>query len=286
MGFDLELVMSGLGAIWLRSPTPRNPKPSGVDFLMVDCCHGHAHVPRLDFRFEDLASPEGVELPAHVGADGATLASFDLAGKTVELTAQGQAADFDVVWCEDESATRPGEGAPRDAMDWLPNFADQLGLDDVVGPDGESAATVYAARVSLPAGRLSSWKLFPADGAASPDDVQMWSFGSTPPRVLAEYGVLVREGLERLVVRIDGQDLVFDDQAIRRSGGAGVLRLALTNLPPVGRTGRFLSPDHFPMYRSINQPPQDPWPVRRADGAPEPATSGVACPPGNSHGGG
>jgi hypothetical protein len=285
MAFDLEVVMSGLGAVWPRTMKRRDPHPSGVEFLMVACHHGHAHQPRLTFRFEDLAAPE-VELPAHVGAGGAILASYELAGKSVEFSVEGGGADgFDVVWCEDEEATAPGEGAPMDAFDWIPSFGAQLGLPNVVGPESPDAAQVYAARVSLPAGRLSSWRLFPLEGASSPDDWQLWSFGDTAPRVLAEYAVLASQGVDRLVAKVDGQELVFDDRAPARSAG-GALRLAVTNLPPMGRTGRFLSPDHFPMYRAVNSPPQNPWPVRRANGGPVPASSGVACPPGKPGDGG
>jgi hypothetical protein len=284
MGFDVQLVMTGLGVIWLRSEQPRNPQPDGIDFLMVACNHGHSHEPRLAFRFEDLAAPDNLELPMHVGSTGATLAAFDLTGRSVQIEAEGEGSEFSVVWCADENATRPGPDAPVDAFDWIPNFERQLGLDNVVGPTGQGASAIYAVQVELPAGRLASARLFPKQGSETPGDWQEWSFGATAPRVLAEQAVLSRAGVERLIVRIDDQELVFDDRAKLRTGHGGPLSIALTNLPPVGLTGRYLSPEHFPMYRSVNDPPEEPWPVRRADGAPEPATTGGACPPGGGGG--
>jgi hypothetical protein len=295
MSFTAEITFSGLGLVIFRSGESRSPQPRSVSFHMVIGGGDHArhmrHVPRIWFRTEDLLTPAGQPFQfLSTAPEGSSVISEDLSGKTLRFSADGGSpTSFDVKWITDATATAPSIGE-EDALDWIPDLGDHVGLTSVSKPVAQLAPP-YLTRIELPGGEIRSRQILRApDPENLAGALGRFRFGQGLPRVIAEQVVWRRRGVNRLELAglVDGERLVFDGsfRALQTTGGGEpVVSLALTNLPEQAVSGRFARIEHLTMLVSLAvrtsqasaEVPRNPEPVIGEGGA---VTSGsLACPP-------
>jgi hypothetical protein len=276
MPFNAQLSFTGLGLVLLRSGGRRDPHPKAVELLLVrtpapeamgnmehpmgESRSGHGgdhspvepHLPRLWFQLDDLAEPENFQFnDLSVGVDGVPVVELvdEIVDASFSITAEGKEAEFEVQWASDPRAVVSGPGAPLDAIDWIPDIEEQFGLSSIFLPEDPEAKGVYVTRVQLPPGKISTQSLF-LNRDGSPAGWVFTAGGSqqalTPRRVLAERLIWSREGLTSLHIDLD-EGLTFNAslREMRGEPQPATLRLALTNLPQTGLSGRFHDPVHF-----------------------------------------
>jgi hypothetical protein len=255
------------------------------------------HLPRLSFEMEDLAATSAVELdlPAVTTTTGMPLVSFDLSGKDLELEVTDEAngngslgslvsgsgngnrngKQHFVVRGAAPDATFPGPAAPDDALSWIPDLEGDLGITDLIEPGTSLAGSPYTARIKLPAGAVSSQRLFLRPSGT----LAQFVYGNAPlTRVLADQFVWTRSGVQS--VAISGLADTFQlDAALRQMRGEPlIVRIAVSCLPAtVQKPDRFRSPQHFPMFTLVSGTGAAPKPVTSVGGVP--VCAGIACPP-------
>jgi hypothetical protein len=252
------------------------------------------HLPRLSFEMEDLAATSAAQLnlPAVTTTTGMPLVSFDLSGQDLELVVTDEASGNGsvgpavngngngngkhfVVRGAAPDATFPGPAAPDDALSWIPDLEADLGITDLIEPGPSLAGSPYTARIKLPAGAVSSQRLFLRPSGT----LAQFVYGNAPlTRVLADQFVWTRSGVQS--VAISGLADTFQlDAALRQMRGEPqIVRIAVTCLPAtLPQPDRFRSPQHFPMFTLVSSGGTAPRPVTSVGGVP--VCAGIACPP-------
>jgi len=275
MPFTVEVAFTGLGLVVIRADKLRSPEPSGAELLLVKSPNSHhQHVPKVSFDLSDVKDPINDDVrEARVDADGTYVVEKQIDGLDTVIEVDGEPANFEAIWAAQETASGPGPDAPEDALDWLPDAAGHFNMN-VVLPGASLAGSPYAARIKLPAGSLSTRRLF----LLRPGQPESWVFAGRQGVALAEQLVWSRKGVRSITLPLDRQ-FVLDEADLVLRGSDPIVRIAVTNLPAVARIGRSRVPDHFRFLspisgRSVGAANFD---VRRHSGGP--VTTGGACPP-------
>jgi len=249
------------------------------------------HLPRLSFEMEDLAATSAaqLDLPSVTTTTGMPLVAFDLAGKDLELVivdANGGADSLQgqgngngnhnfVVRSATMDATFPGPSAPDDALNWIPDLQADLGIADLVEPGASLAGSPYTARVKLPAGTVSSQRLFFKPSGT----LAQFVYGDNPlTRVLADQFVWTRTGIASVAISGLPDTLQLDAALRQMRGEPQIVRIAVSCLPAtVAGPNRFRAPQHFPMFTLVSSGGALPRMVASVGGGP--VCAGIACPP-------
>jgi hypothetical protein len=293
MPFTAQLFFSGLGLALFRTSQRRSRTPNRVDLyaLQTPMHPSHRHVPRFSSELRDVVKP--IDIPIfglRPTPDGTIMTDILVKGQSLALKATGRETTFDVEWAQDPSVVQPGEGAPENAIDWLPS-CENVGLDSaLVHPDEDEDRAVYAAALSLPPGKIRSRRIlfgqFKNEETEDPLVRQaFWRFPAAEnPRVMADQLVWTRSGLESLSIRLSAEDgktydYLFDAGMRLLDRDEPVVKLAFTNFPENGLTGRFGRPRHFPMYSRLAIPSADIMDVDVELETAGPVTGQGSCPP-------
>lgn len=296
MPFDVEVVMSGLGALEVEGGGLRAQHPTSVRFLMMDGRNvGHLHLPRCSFFLDDVSAPMFAlfpEFPIHahaanglahpsstvwVAPNGSIVISVDLEGKDVTLAVESAAPSFEAKWSDDAQAPGPnGASAPASALDWIPDSGRDFKFEAVASANGHLGHGIYTSRIALPRGTLTSRKLLlERDGT-----VRSWVFGDHPARAMAEQIVWSRSGVTSL--RLSGatnQPLQFDGTLFEQRNEPPLIRIAFNNHPAEAIVDRYGAPSHIHAYRFLSNPPKDIPDFDREPPLGGASTPNGACPP-------
>ncbi|HTG33183.1 MAG TPA: hypothetical protein VLB76_09650 [Thermoanaerobaculia bacterium] len=240
MPFNLELTISGLCVIVLKSPNDRPPTPTAVDIV---CIAAYGHRSRLSYPPEFVSADGEVEPELCVDSTGQRIAVLDIRDRVLSLQARPNAAEFSLEWGDTTKKTPPYDVDER-WMQWIPSIAD-LGLtgirlkeDDAhehlhhihgkrrhsrkasrntaqkysqgVQDDNILLARGMSSRMSLPPGRLFARNILKDED----DEYFVWGFpGSGAQRALANEIVYRAEGLEQLLVSWDDKQLSYDRES-------------------------------------------------------------------------
>jgi len=256
--------------------------------------HPTRHLPRLWFRLDDLAEPKEIQFDnMTAGTDGMPTVGLDLTGKSFSITVEvdepaTEAWDstFNVKWAStEEEGVSPDATDPDLELDFIPDLEEHFGLDSIILPDANEFSTVYAARVRLPPGRITTRRPL-----LNPDTtLAEWVFvdgnekSLTRPQALTDQVIWSRRNVKSLHIDLEtAEGLTFDASVRRNQGERALVTLAITNLPGTAFSGRFISPQHFGLLQQIAKS-QGPTirEIRRTPALPggEPITTGGACPP-------
>jgi hypothetical protein len=284
--FTVEVYFTGLGVGLIRQDHSKPGHVTGVDLLLVDTTMDMTmpqHAPRLCFEVEDLAQTDApdVQIPG-VSSTGMPLVSLNLKDTDVQIditdahkepTNGGTGSPSFIVEMAAANATMPGPQAPENAVNWIPDSAADLGIADLIVPDG-NVAPPYTTRVRLPAGKITSQRLF-FDEAGDFAKVQ---YGNAPAaRALADQLVWSRAGITSL--SIAGLDRSYQlDAALRKMRREEpIIRITVSCLPStLDAPNRFRLPSHFRMFQMVSKASTTPTPVFVHNG---PVCAGAACPP-------
>jgi hypothetical protein len=256
---------------------PNAPAPPNAPAAMAQ------HIPRLFFEVEDLARTDApdVEVPG-VSTVGMPLVRLDLKDKDLQINITDAPAGAGNG--HGNGKVRPNrlsgkQKAPEDAINWVPDLAADLGISNpiLLKPGDPLAGSPYTSRVTLPAGKVSSQRLF----FNRQGDFAEFQYGdATSFRVLADQFLWTRTGVMK--VAIAGHDHVFEfDATLRemRHEPRPTVRITVSCLPEtLGNPNRFRLPSHFWMFQAINSAGTAPNQVLTADR--QPVCAGIACPPG------
>jgi hypothetical protein len=283
MAFTVEVFFTGLGVGLIREDKNNPGYVTGVDLLLVDTrmnmmdmnMIGPQHLPRLYFEVEDLAqTTASVDIPG-VTTTGMPLVMLNLTDKDIRINVSGNGDGPFGLETAVLGATMPGPNAPEDAVNWIPDLDADLGISDLIQPGDTLAGSPYAARVKLPAGRVSSERLFVNEQFGLAE----FKYGdAATTRVLADQFVWTREGVSS--VEIAGLDAGYQLDALLKQARKEdtTVRIAVTCLPAtLVNPDRFRRPDHFPMFQQVSTAGTVPSLVRAVGDGP--VCSGAACPP-------
>lgn len=299
-GFTLEVTMSGLGVLSMK--TKSDPKhPSNARFLMLGTRkQSHRHFPTCSFFLDDLAAPLGLTFVEPGGHDhrpdesdentenaavilspsGQLMISLDLTGRRVVLHVGEQGGEFTAILNHDPEALLPDlNGNPPEALDWVPDPISDFGFPlktiDLSTDDLESGR--YVTEVLLPPGTITSRGLLIArDGT-----LRKTFFDGKPTGALAEQLVWSREKVESLTL-FDAakKPLRFDGVLLRQLGRPPVIRISFSNLPKLAEVGRYGRPQHLELYGLMTEPTSGSFPALTADpDFGDGTTPNGACPP-------
>ena len=298
MSFTVQVYFTGLGVAVIHEDSANHGYVTGVDLLLVDSSRNMnmamsnpVHVPHLSFEVEDLASTGAptVNIPG-VTTTGMPLVRLDLAGQDIQINVTDDAANGNgggnggangngngafVIESAPAAASSPGPGAPKGAVNWIPDLQADLGIADLILPGPTLAGSPYTARVKLPAGKVSSERLF----LDQTGKFAQFEYGQQANhRVLADQFVWTRSGVGSLAIAGLAQPYQLDALLRRLRHEPQVVRIAVSCVPEtLSNPSRFRTPDHFPMFQLVSAAMTMPNPVFSEGG--NPVCAGVACPP-------
>jgi hypothetical protein len=291
---NMPAAMPGMPNMPNIPQAPNAPAPPNAPAAMAQ------HIPRLFFEVEDLARTDApdVEVPG-VSTVGMPLVRLDLKDKDIQINVTDAPAGAGnghgngkvrangnrfLVTEAPKGASAPNrlsgkQKAPEDAINWVPDLAADLGISNpiLLKPGDPLAGSPYTSRVTLPAGKVSSQRLF-FDRMGNHAEVQYGNAAGF--RVLADQFLWTRT--EVLSVAIAGHDHVFEfDATLRemRHEPRPTVRITVSCLPEtLDNPNRFRFPAHFPMFELINRAGTAPNQVTTK--GLQPVCAGIACPPG------
>jgi hypothetical protein len=239
MPFDLELTISGLVVLAVKSSESRPATSTQVDVI---CPDAHGHRPRLSFNPLDLHRAVGILPDLDIDATGERIAALDLRSRSLAFTIGTEGNQYETCtmqWRSEEAET-PSSKKEEVLMDWLPRLA-SLGFDGFVMPSAGRLPAGASARITLPPGDIEC-----ANVLKNPDTKRYFRYvfpaaPSSLTRAVANDIVFRAYGLESLVVKDnEGRD-VLSTTALERGD---VLRICISNdLDVVGRSYGSNDPD-------------------------------------------
>lgn len=150
MPFNLELTISGLVVVAVKSKDPRPTQAEAVDVI---CPNAHMHRPRLTFKPLDLMrGKHHVDLELDLDHTGRHLAALDLRAHCLRLEVIGGAASAPTMsWGEEKE--RPADPSEEKLMNWLPALS-EIGFPDFTIPGPGQLPIGASARLTLPKGEV------------------------------------------------------------------------------------------------------------------------------------
>jgi hypothetical protein len=294
MSFTVRLTFAGLGLALVHAKRDEPEVVTGVDLLLVDSMKAREkrsymseklkkkmedmpnHEPRLTFRLEDLAKTGEGSFPGpHVVPNGSPLVELSLEEQDLVVKVVGGSDRCKLKRPFRSTAVRPGFLASSEAINWIPDADQNLGLpiSDIIIPGETLKDSPYISRLKLPPGDITSSSLLILENG----DLSEAVYGDdTTSHALAEYLVWTLREVDRFEIPYK-TGLVLDDEVRRLQDESPVVEVSVTNLPETFLPERYPFPDHFPMFHLISKTGKEPRLVRPK--TPRDVTRGGTCPP-------
>lgn len=240
---DFELTISGLCVLALRrAHDDSSEQPTRLEAAQVLCVgpvamphgeHGHPmhgdhpeHRPRLSYDPKDL-------ITAHVFADlvvdamGQTIASLDLAGKTIELAVAGNPHQaIEASWGDpDKEAPADNDETEQAWLNWIPSFKD-LGFSGLNLVQDGGAVNGASVVLSLPNGILSAHNVV---RGVEPPDVLTWKFPATETRTSEAKKRAIANDIRFVAKDVTSVTVTVDGQSLTSARSKGVLKMSISN---------------------------------------------------------
>lgn len=246
---NLELTISGLWVIVLKSQDDYPPHPTVVDVVIPNA---HHHRPVLSYFPEDVSADV---VPAMaIDPSGRRIAALDLSGKAIAIECTASlVTEFSLGWVSVTQKLPP----PSDVFNWVPTLRD-VGFHNFVLPADGSLPTGASARVRLPYGELVARNVVKEETTGGH---ALWEF----PKASGQQWAVANE----VLLSVRGCNDVYVMEGVTplvwASMSSGTLRLSLSNdltSVPKDYTGGVTKLQHLEhldvLAAPVDPPPFDP----------------------------
>lgn len=240
---DFELTISGLCVLALRRANgDLSVQPTRLEAAQVLCVepvamphgeHGHhmhgdhsEHRPRLSYDPRDLITQD-VVADLVVDATGETIASLDLAGKTIELALAGNLHQaIEASWGDpDREAPAENDETEQAWLNWIPSLQD-LGFDGLNPAANGGAVQGASVVLSLPNGILSAHDIV---RGVEPPDFLTWEFPATRTRANGAKKQAIANDIRFVAKDVASVTVTVDGQSLTSARSKGVLKMSISN---------------------------------------------------------